>query len=200
MTLIGCDLVTRSRPLPACSARRYPGSRGSMVWRRRIRSEPPPGEPTHNNHAVRVDKTKGRHGEYVVQIAIDLPRDLLAYMQAYDGAKISEEHWKEYAKNLECEVNGLKATSWGMFQIMGENYARCGSENLKDFVAAMCRNEVEQLKLLAGFINNKPPLLKAVRAKDWAKIAYYYNGENYRINKYDEKLQKAYARLESLGR
>jgi hypothetical protein len=58
---------------------------------------------------VKKHKTKGKHGESVIQIGVELPQDLLAYMQAYDGKPITDKEWEKYADNLKCEVNVLKA-------------------------------------------------------------------------------------------
>lgn len=69
----------------------------------------PPGNPSKNNPSVKPHKTKGKHGESVMEIGIDLPLDLLAYMQAYDGKPISDDDWAKSAAFLECEVNVLKA-------------------------------------------------------------------------------------------
>ena len=69
----------------------------------------PEGKPSKNNPAVKVNKTKGKKGESVIQIGIDLPQDLLAYMQAYEAKPISEDEWKDFADDLKCEVNVLKA-------------------------------------------------------------------------------------------
>lgn len=259
----------------------------------------PTGEATKNNPAVRTKTTKGRHGESVMAIGVVLPQKLLDYMAAYDGQPITEGQWKEFAKNLECEVNVLKAiaivesggrsafwvvndqaghkvhapkinferhtfsrltsrrydqtnpdiswrkaylsrskapvgspnaslhdkrvdpedlydehqaymrlvkawsldeaaaiqsTSWGKFQIMGENHKRC-KVGLDDFVSKMCRNEAGQVELLANFIRNQRPLWEAVKAKDWARIAKYYNGDQYKNYDYDTKLKQAYEKL-----
>lgn len=69
----------------------------------------PKGKPSKNNPNVKLNNTKGKKGESIIQIGVDLPQDLLAYMQAYDGKPISEDDWKDNAKYLGCEVNILKA-------------------------------------------------------------------------------------------
>ena len=69
----------------------------------------PPGSPSKNNPLVHKHKTQGKHGESILQIGIDLPQDLLAYMQAYDGKVITDDEWKKNAIFLECDVNVLKA-------------------------------------------------------------------------------------------
>lgn len=88
----------------------------------------------------------------------------------------------------------LKSCSWGMFQIMGdEHFGSCGLP-LAEFMGKMCSGERGQLDLLGNFIKYKARglLLAAVRAKDWAKIAYYYNGPGYAENRYDIKIREAY--------
>ncbi|MDE1714958.1 N-acetylmuramidase domain-containing protein (plasmid) [Chromobacterium amazonense] len=69
----------------------------------------PTGQATPNNPAVKKKKKKGKGGESVIEIGIELPEDLLAYMQAYEDKPISDDDWKEIARSLECEVNVLKA-------------------------------------------------------------------------------------------
>lgn len=67
------------------------------------------GESSKNNPAVKLRKTKGKKGESVIQIGIDLPQELLAFMQAYEDRRITEKEWEFFAGKLECEVNVLKA-------------------------------------------------------------------------------------------
>ena len=89
----------------------------------------------------------------------------------------------------------LRSCSWGKFQVMGDNFAACGSASVVEFVDAMCTSEYEQLKLLAGFIQNKPRLWTAVKTKDWAVIALNYNGAGYKTFSYDTKLKAAYEKF-----
>jgi len=69
----------------------------------------PQGTPNKNNPNTKQYKKKGKKGESVIQIGIELPQQLLAYMQAYDGSMLSEDDWEKYAKDLGCEANVLKA-------------------------------------------------------------------------------------------
>ncbi len=266
----------------------------------------PPGSPSKNNPLIRPNKTHGKHGESILQIGIDLPQDLLAYMQAYDGEAITEKDWEKFSGDLECETNVLKAiarvesggrdafwtindstqhratapkivferhhfhdltkgkydnthpdissefpyvrrrdhllgsaynklpdgkvdqddlydnkqdylrlihayrldreaalmaTSWGKFQILGENWKLCKETSISNFVAKMCKNESGQIELLARFIRNKlnqvnknapwqPLLWNAVKQKDWTNIAIYYNGP--KQQGYDKAIKSAY--------
>lgn len=88
----------------------------------------------------------------------------------------------------------LKACSWGLFQLMGENYKRCGFETLQAFVNAMMWGGVDaHLAAFVEFIRSDKKLLAALQARDWATFARIYNGPSYARNKYDKKLAAAYA-------
>jgi LysM repeat protein len=86
----------------------------------------------------------------------------------------------------------LKSASWGKFQIMGANYNACGAEFIEDFVGTMCSGDLGQIQLLSGFIEKNKPLHEAVKKKDWAQIAFHYNGPSYKTYQYDSKMQQAY--------
>lgn len=277
----------------------------------------PQGSSVPNNPAVKKKSKKGKGGESVIEIGIDLPEELLKYMKAYEDKPIAEKDWLRLAEGLECEVNVLKAiakvesggrsafwvindtaehkvhapkimferhyfhnltcangplpntkkkrrhgkgvagcksphddhpdicwrtgyrkakllnsndgamhdghvdrddirdnrqdylrlinayrlnqeaalksASWGKFQVMGANFSACGEKNIKNFVAKMCRNELGQTGLLAGFIKKNPELWKAVKEKNWHLIAYNYNGPDYKSDtNYDVKMKEAY--------
>lgn len=106
----------------------------------------------------------------------------------------------------------LEAASWGKFQILGTNYSLCGRPTPVAFVDQMCMSEAAQIGLLANFIQKKPPvwidakdtkkgkhpsLLESVRKKDWAMIAFNYNGPGYKTYSYDIKLRAAYEKYRS---
>lgn len=96
----------------------------------------------------------------------------------------------EQARKINREAADSSA-SWGMFQIMGFNYAACGQPDVETFVNAMCKSEVSQLLLSARFIK-KAGMLGALQQKDWAEFAKRYNGPSYAMNCYDKKLEEAY--------
>ncbi len=95
---------------------------------------------------------------------------------------------KAYKLNPE---EAIKSTSWGMFQIMGFNFRLTGYENINEFFHTISRSEYDQLILFINFIKNSK-LDDFLRNKDWEKFASAYNGRSYKVNKYDEKLKKAY--------
>lgn len=90
----------------------------------------------------------------------------------------------------------LKSASWGKFQILGENFRSCGFKNVFDFVNSMYISESEHLKSFVQFILSEK-LDIYLRNKDWAGFALRYNGEGYRANKYDIKMELAYMRFKN---
>ena len=92
---------------------------------------------------------------------------------------------------------GMKAASWGLFQIMGFNHAAAGHPDIHSFVDAMKKSEGEQLLAFARFAAADKAMLSALQAKDWAAFAERYNGRAYKKNNYDAKLANAYARYDA---
>ncbi|UOU98399.1 N-acetylmuramidase family protein [Chryseobacterium daecheongense] len=87
----------------------------------------------------------------------------------------------------------LCSASWGSFQIMGFHAKNLGYFDVNEFVSKMEINEGEHLKAFGKFLE-KNGLLIHLRNKNWANFAKGYNGGGYKLNKYDEKLAKAYAK------
>ena len=87
----------------------------------------------------------------------------------------------------------LEAASWGMFQILGLNFARCGFAAIEDYVAAMVEAEVPQLAAFGEFCR-RGGLDRFLRARDWTRFALGYNGSAEASNAYDRKLATAYRR------
>lgn len=108
----------------------------------------------------------------------------------YKGG-IGEYDRLEQARKINREAADASA-SWGMFQIMGFNYAACGEEGIESFVRSMCESEFKQLLLTANFIKKNSQMLQALQARDWAVFAKCYNGPAYAQNRYDVKLEAAY--------
>lgn len=85
----------------------------------------------------------------------------------------------------------LMSSSWGMFQILGENYKECGCVSIQEFVNKMYKSAGEQLLLLCHFLLSNRRLIKAVRERNQVAFARYYNGPAYKKNKYDTRLKAA---------
>lgn len=110
--------------------------------------------------------------------------------QHYVGG-IREYDRLEQARKIHKEAADASA-SWGMFQIMGFNYAACGEASVERFVQSMCESESKQLLLFANFIKKNGKMHSALQSKDWAAFARCYNGPGYAQNRYDVKLEAEY--------
>src|ERR1700719_2796935 len=96
------------------------------------------------------------------------------------------------------QTAALEAASWGLFQILGANFAICGFAAVEDYVAAMCRSEADQLQAFGEFCRHNG-LDRALQAQDCTRFALGYNGPAEADNDYDTKLDAAYqARLRAV--
>lgn len=87
----------------------------------------------------------------------------------------------------------IEGTFWGMFQIGGFNWKKCGTKDIEEFAMLMSRSERDQLELFAKFIINSG-LQKALQQKNWAAFARGYNGPGYARRGYHTRLAAAYKR------
>lgn len=106
--------------------------------------------------------------------------------------KTWQEEKARLAKAAELDkTSAHMSASWGMFQIMGFNFAKCGFKTIQQFVNAMCKDEDSQMTVFAEYIVNAG-LADELRDQRWADFARLYNGPAFAQNKYDIKLAKAY--------
>ncbi|MCA4180631.1 N-acetylmuramidase family protein [Acinetobacter baumannii] len=111
----------------------------------------------------------------------------------------------EQAKQIDVE-SALMSTSWGQFQVMGENWKDLGYASVQEFVDQQFVNESNQLEAFIRFIEwktgiiekKKVALIDALRAKNWDVVFTLYNGPNYKKLGYQAKFQKEYDHLEPL--
>lgn len=94
------------------------------------------------------------------------------------------------------EAAALKACSWGIGQVLGENHGMCGFSSPRALVEKCLEGEGGQLDVMVGFIKGAG-LAIHLRRKDWAAFARGYNGKGYAANRYDQKLARAYERFRS---
>lgn len=95
---------------------------------------------------------------------------------------------KAYALDPE---NAVASASWGRFQIMGFQYSAAGYSSAMEFVAAMSKSELVQLRAVMTWIQQQG-LLDELQRLDWLGFARGYHGPGYAANRYDEKLRQAY--------
>ena len=92
----------------------------------------------------------------------------------------------------------LQSCSWGIGQIMGENYALAGFAGVEQMVAAMSASEDQQLDAMANFLVGSR-LHVPLQAHDWTSFARGYNGSNYAINRYDIRLNGEFQKYSTGG-
>lgn len=132
------------------------------------------------------------------QKAHDKKHPLLSYPYSKKAGAEWRTNNKDHAtswKTLEAamaldEDAALMACSWGMFQVMGFNYADCGYKTVQEFVAAMRAGEKGQLDAFVGFCKKRKKLVKALQDKDYVQMATIYNGDDY--GDYDKRIERAY--------
>ncbi|MGP5661684.1 N-acetylmuramidase family protein [Psychrobacter celer] len=106
---------------------------------------------------------------------------------------VRPSHQKLYVASVLHWEAAHSSCSWGLGQVMGNNWEDLGYASLKAFVDAMHESEAKQLDAMCRFIkvNN---LVDELQRHDWSGFARRYNGSGYRKNRYDEKLEAAYAK------
>lgn len=93
-------------------------------------------------------------------------------------------------------IAAIDGTFWGMFQIGGFNWKKCGAASRGEFIERMCKSEHEQLELFVNFIKIND-MDKYLRKKDWAGFARRYNGPSYACRGYHTRLAKAYKKYKN---
>ena len=104
---------------------------------------------------------------------------------------VSKQHERyQEAAGLDSDA-AIQSCSWGRFQVMGFHWKNLGYPSLKDFVDSMYVSEGNHLDSFVRYVI-KNNLAKHLKNKNWAAFAEGYNGKDYKINKYDQKLAAAY--------
>jgi hypothetical protein len=86
---------------------------------------------------------------------------------------------------------GFASASYGGFQVLGENFQRCGFYSPWAFALAESTTEGHQLAAFVKFIQGDHNLWNALRRGDWVTVAKLYNGTAYAQNRYDVRLAQA---------
>lgn len=112
--------------------------------------------------------------------------------------KISEQHPKlQRAVEIHKE-SALEAASYGMFQVLGENWKWLGYNSLQDFINTVMKDEDSQLDIFCKFIVRKQ-LVKHLREKNIESFCLGYNGKGYKKNQYDVKIRNSYLLCKQLN-
>lgn len=147
-----------------------------------------PGQPL-----VNFDLTMFR--KFAAKRGINLNRYSKSHSTVFSPSRGSQT--RAYARvNAARTINpnaAIEGTFWGMFQIGGFNYDKCGTSSLEEFEQLMSRSERDQLDLFANFITSTG-LVKHLKSHDWDAFARGYNGPGYAARSYHTRMARAYAR------
>lgn len=152
-----------------------------------------PNQPIINFDLPMFKKWAARHGiklgKYSRSNAVVFARPNAKKYGSYQAAQY--ERLKS-ALSIDS-IAAIEGTFWGMFQIGGFNWKKCGAESPVDFARRMSTSEKEQLELFVNFLKSNN-LAKYLKAKNWAGFALRYNGPSYATRGYHTRLAKAYSK------
>jgi N-acetylmuramidase len=117
----------------------------------------------------------------------------------FGGTKYADEQWALlHAAFALAPDQAVMSCSWGMFQVMGENYRNVGWLNVHQFVEDMFSSANQHLRAFLGFCRHAG-LVPYLKTHQWARFAQGYNGPSYRTNHYDTQLAHYYAQYSRGG-
>jgi|HubBroStandDraft_1064217.scaffolds.fasta_scaffold97526_2 hypothetical protein len=88
----------------------------------------------------------------------------------------------------------LSSASWGMFQVMGFNGTNVGWNDVGQFATDMFASEGNHLRAFVGYVGYAG-LSAAIVGKNWTAFAEGYNGPDYAVNNYDDRIKAAYTTI-----
>lgn len=152
-----------------------------------------PNQPIINFDLPMFKKWAARHGiklgKYSRSNAVVFARPNAKKYGSYQAAQYDR---LKSALSIDS-IAAIEGTFWGMFQIGGFNWKKCGAESPVDFARRMSTSEKEQLELFVNFLKSNN-LAKYLKAKNWAGFALRYNGPSYAKRGYHTRLAKAYSK------
>lgn len=152
-----------------------------------------PGKPLINFDLTMYRKFAPRHGVSLKKAQKSAPVIFARpNTKRYGSYQAAQQARLDAACNIDRQ-SALESTFWGMFQIGGFNWRKCGAESVEDFVNLMSRSERDQLELFARFIANNG-MLDDIRNKRWLKFALKYNGPKAKSRGYHTRLAASYKR------
>ena len=121
-----------------------------------------------------------------------LPEDLVNTRPG--GYRGGEREWERFDRAALIHRDAaIEACSWGLMQIMGFHWERLGYTSAAIWFERMHRSVSDHVDAFIRFIEADPVLHEALRDHRWEAVARRYNGPNYAINRYDERLKAEYA-------
>jgi peptidoglycan hydrolase-like protein with peptidoglycan-binding domain len=92
------------------------------------------------------------------------------------------------------ETAALESASWGIGQVLGQNYREAGFSSPQELVAQHFASEDAQLLAVANEII-ADGAAHALATHDWARFARIYNGPTYWKNHYDQVIRSWYQKF-----
>lgn len=152
-----------------------------------------PGEPLINFDISMFRKFAGRNGinlsKYNKSHAVVFSRPNAS---RYGSTQAGQQARLKAARTID-ETTAIQGCFWGMFQIGGFNWKKCGCSSIREFAERMAVSEREQLELFANFVTNTG-MLQHLRSKNWSAFARMYNGGSYASRGYHTRLANSYAK------
>lgn len=114
---------------------------------------------------------------------------------AWEDNKVEGQagEWKAFNSAFASNPNAaMESTSIGLMQVMGFHYSELGFKTVGAMWDFAKESEANQVQLAIAFIKTNSKLDAALKNKDWATFAYYYNGAGYKQFKYDTRIAAAY--------
>lgn len=152
-----------------------------------------PGQPIINFDMSMFRRAAGRNGinlsKYNKSHAVIFSRP---DARRYGSTQAGQQARLKAARTID-ESTAIQGCFWGMFQIGGFNWQRCGCKSPHEFAERMAISEREQLELFANFVINSG-MLQHLKNKNWSGFARMYNGASYASRGYHNRLANAYAR------
>lgn len=116
----------------------------------------------------------------------------LAYQKWRPGAYPADSYPRFVQALGIDEGAAIKSASWGLGQILGENYKAAGFATPRAMVEAFADDEEAHLAAMIAFIKANG-LDRALRRLDWAAFARGYNGPGFAKNDYHNRLARRHA-------
>jgi len=117
----------------------------------------------------------------------------LAYPKWKRGAYPKDSYPRLLSAMKINETAALKAASWGLGQILGENHAQVGYATPQAMVKAFMEDEENHLEAMVQFLITNH-IDDDLRAHRWDVVARVYNGPGYAEHGYHTRLAQAYAK------
>jgi len=115
----------------------------------------------------------------------------LAYAK-WKAGNYPKDSYPRLEKAIEIdETAALKAASWGLGQVLGENHKMLGYETPQAMVLAFMDDEEKHVDGMVDFLISAG-IDDDLRAHHWATIARVYNGPGYKTHNYDGRMHSAY--------